>query len=136
MSVNKSKPQTSTSSAQTSKPISLQDVEGVSIVGNEGPVTITDSGSIERAFNFGGSALDFAGGTLEQAALLTLQLVEAQAKAGGDAVQAIKSSADKSFQFAMDAGRSDVATIQGMGKNLIIVVGIVAAAYVAHGWKK
>lgn len=143
MSVNKAKPQTSTSSAQTSKPISLQDVRGVTIVGNEAPVSILDGGAIGQAFDFGGRAFDFgdaslgfAGGALEQAASLTLQLIEGQAKAGADALEAIKGSADKGFAFAMNAGRSDIATIQGIGKGLVVIVGIVAAAYVVRGWNK
>lgn len=74
MSINKSKPNTSTSSSQTSKPISLQDVEGVSIVGNEGPVQITDGGAIA-------SNRDVMLSAIEKAAELTLGLVSAQAAA-------------------------------------------------------
>lgn len=216
MSVNKAKPQTSTSTTQTSQPISLQDVEGVSIVGNGGPVYITDAGAIkgglglagfavdkaaglgesafgfgESALGFGGSALDFissafgkstdladtaasrsmkyadaaygraydiadsssrrsaeyidaaygratgfAETALERAADLTLSLVERQAKTGAEAVEAIKGANAAGLSFAMSAGRSDVATIQGIGKGLVVLVGIVAAAYVMRGWGK
>lgn len=129
MSVNKAKPQTSTSSSQVSKPISLQDVEGISIVGNEAPVTITDAGAIQ-------GSIGLAGNVVERAAELTLALVSRQADAGKDALSAAQNAANQGYNFAMDAGRSDVKAVQDSNKIILYVVGIAAAAFVFHGWAK
>lgn len=129
MSVNRSKPNTSTKSNQTSKPISLQDVEGMTIVGNEGAVTITDGGAIE-------GGLSLAGLTVEKAAELTLGLVARQADANAAALEFARQSATQGYSFAMDAGRSDVKIAQDAGKMLVIVAAIVAGAYVLSKWGK
>ena len=127
MSENRSKNQTSSTSSQTSKPISLQSVSGTTIVGNEAPVQITDAGAIK-------GSLDLAGMTVEKAAELTLGLVTAQADASKAALDAAVGSQTQAYTFAMNAGRSDVATMQDTTKKIITLAGIIAAAYVLHGW--
>lgn len=129
MSVNKAKPRTTTTSTQTSQPISLQDVEGVSIVGNNAPVTITDAGAIE-------GSLGLAGNVVERAAELTLALVSRQADAGKAALSAAQDAATQGYNFAMDAGRSDVKAVQNSNKIILYVVAIAAAAFVMQKWAK
>lgn len=107
----------------TSQPITLQDVEGITFAGNStggGSINITDGGAIE-------GSLDLAGLTVEKAAELTLGLVAAQAQTSREAM-------DKGLTFAMNAGRSDVATMQDTTQKIMIIVGIVAGAWVLHGW--
>lgn len=109
----------------TSQPITLQDVSGVTFAGNStggGAINITDGGAIK-------GGLDLASLTVEKAAELTLGLVSGQAQASAAAM-------DKSLAFAMNAGRSDVATMQDTTQKILIMVGIIAAAYVLHGWSK
>lgn len=109
----------------TSQPITLQDVEGVTFAGNStggGAITITDGGAIA-------GGLDLASLTVEKAAELTLGLVAGQAAASRDAM-------DKGLAFAMNAGRSDVATMQDTTQKILIMVGIVAGAWVLHSWGK
>lgn len=109
----------------TSQPITLQDVSGVTFAGNStggGAINITDGGAIK-------GGLDLASLTVEKAAELTLGLVSGQAQASAAAM-------DKSLAFAMNAGRSDVATMQDTTQKILIMVGIIAAAYVLHGWGK
>lgn len=118
MSVNKSKPKTESTSTQVSKPISLQDVEGITIVGNEGPINWTDGGAIQ-------GSLGLAGSVVESAAELTLALVGSNATANREALD-----------FAMSAGRSDVAAVQDSNKIILYVVAIAAAAFVLHQWAK
>lgn len=116
----------------TSQPITLQDVEGVTFAGNStagGGITITDGGAIQ-------GGLDLASLTVEKAAELTLGLVAQQAAAGAAAINAVKGSADKAYQFAMSAGRSDIALIQDGGRGLLILAGIIAGAYVLTKWGK
>ena len=43
---------------------------------------------------------------------------------------------DKGLAFAMNAGRSDVATMQDTTQKILYMVGIVAAAYVLSMWGK
>mgnify|MGYP000754727119 CR=1 FL=1 len=109
----------------TSQPITLQDVEGVTFAGNStggGSINITDGGAIK-------GGLDLAGLTVEKAAELTLGLVAGQA-------QASQAAMDKGLAFAMNAGRSDVATMQDTTQKILYMVGIVAAAYVLSMWGK
>lgn len=116
----------------TSMPITLQDVEGVTFAGNStggGAITITDGGAIQ-------GGLDLAGLTVEKAAELTLGLVAQQARAGEAALQAVRGSADQAFNFAMSAGRSDIALIKDGGRGLLILAGIIAGAYVLSKWGK
>lgn len=127
MSENRSKNNTSSTSSQTSKPISLQSVSGTTIVGNEAPVQITDGGAIK-------GSIDLAGLTVEKAAQLTLGLVASQADASKAALDASMASQAKAYDFAMNAGRSDVATMQDTTKKILMLAGIIAAAYVLHGW--
>ena len=118
MSQQQSKSQQSTST--TSKPITLQDVEGVTLAGNEigGDLNWTDGGAIK-------GSLELAGATIEGAAQLTLDLVQAQAQ-----------SSKEALAFAMSAGRSDVDTQQKSMNVMLYIVGIVAAAYVLNSWGK
>lgn len=109
----------------TSQPITLQDVEGMTFAGNTtggGAITVTDGGAIAGGF-------DLAGLTVEKAADLTLALVSAQANAS-------RESMDKGLAFAMDAGRSDVATMQDMSQKAMSIVAIIAAAWVIRGLMK
>lgn len=106
----------------TSMPITLQDVDGITLAGNSGAINITDGGAIK-------GGLDLASLTVEKAAELTLGLVSGQAKASQE-------SMDKGLAFAMSAGRSDVAVMQDTTKKILVMVGIIAAAYVLHGWAK
>ena len=103
-------------------PITLQDVEGITLAGNSGAINITDGGAIK-------GGLELAGLTVEKAAELTLGLVSGQARASQDAM-------DKGLAFAMSAGRSEVATMQDTTQKIMIMVGIIAAAWVLHGWVK
>lgn len=123
MSVNKSKPNTSTSSSQTSKPISLQDVEGVTIVGNEGPVQITDGGAIA-------SNRDVSLSVIEKAAELTLGLVNAQAEANEKALGFASAAQEQANKFAYDAGRPEASTLKDSGKILLWVGGLIAGALI------
>lgn len=127
MSRQKSSNQQSTSTVST--PITLQDVEGVTLAGNTvgGDLNLTDGGAIK-------GSLDLAGLTVERAAQLTLDLVSKQAESGKAALDAARESANKGYEFAMNAGRSDVATQQKSMSVMLAIVGIVAAAYVLKGW--
>jgi hypothetical protein len=126
VSVNKSKPQTSQTT--TSRPVTLQDVEGITIAGNEASsFALTDGGAIA-------GSLDLAGLTVEKAAALTLGLVAAQSAASRSALDFATQSASKGYEFAMSAGRSDIALIQDGGRGLLILAGIAAGAYVLSRW--
>lgn len=118
MSRQKSSNQQST--ATTSKPITLQDIDGVAIAGNEvgRDLTITDGGAIK-------GSLDLAGSVVENAAKLTLDLVKAQADSSRGALD-----------FAMSAGRSDVDTQQKSMNVMLYMAAIVAGAYVMSRWAK
>jgi len=114
----------------TSQPITLQDVEGVTFAGNStggGGISITDGGAIK-------GGLDLAGLTIEKAAELTLGLVAAQSAASRSALDFATQSAAKGYDFAMSAGRSDIALIQDGGRGLLILAGILAGAYVLSRW--
>lgn len=114
----------------TSQPITLQDIDGIAIAGNTGSnIEITDGGAIQ-------GGLDLAGLTVEKAAELTLGLVAEQANASRGALDFAMQSATKGYDFAMNAGRSDVATMQDTTQKILIMVGIVAAAWVLHSWGK
>lgn len=121
MSVNKSKPNTSSTSSQTSKPISLQDVEGVTIVGNEAPINLTDGGAIA-------SNRDIALSAIEKAAELTLGLVSAQAAANEKALGFATAAQEQANKFAYDAGRPEASTLKDSGKVLLWVGGLIAGA--------
>lgn len=114
----------------TSQPITLQDIDGIAIAGNTGSnLSITDGGAIQ-------GGLDLAGLTVEKAAELTLGLVAEQASASRRALDFATQSTTKGYEFAMNAGRSDVATMQDTTQKIMIMVGIVAAAWVLHSWGK
>lgn len=121
MSVNKSKPNTRSTSSQTSKPISLQDVEGVTIVGNEAPINLTDGGAIA-------SNRDIALSAIEKAAELTLGLVSAQAAANEKALGFATAAQEQANKFAYDAGRPEASTLKDSGKVLLWVGGLIAGA--------
>lgn len=124
--MNKSK--SSNQTTNNSMPITLQDVEGLSIVGNSGAVSVTDGGAIK-------GALDLAGLNVETSAALTMALVDRQAQAGQAALESAKEAATLGYQFAMDAGRSDVSAVMDSNKILIIVAAIAGAVVVFRGWK-
>lgn len=115
----------------TSKPLTLQDVDGLTFAGNEvgGSINITDGGAIK-------GGLDLAGLTVEKAAELTLGLVAAQSDASRAALDFATGSAARGYDFAMSAGRSDIALIQDGGRGLLILAGIIAGAYVLSKWGK
>ncbi|MHB1430403.1 MAG: hypothetical protein ACYCVW_17100 [Rhodocyclaceae bacterium] len=121
MSVNKSKPNTSSNSSQVSKPISLQDVEGVTIVGNEAPINLTDGGAIA-------SNRDVALEAIEKAAELTLGLVSAQAASNEKALGFATAAQEQANKFAYDAGRPEASTLKDSGKVLLWVGGLIAGA--------
>lgn len=91
--------------------------------------TITDGGAIK-------GGLDLAGLSIEKSAGLTLGLVSAQAENSRAAMDSALQSSAAGYQFAMSAGRSDVATMQQTIKTVLYLGAIVAAAVVLKGWKK
>lgn len=123
-SKNKSKSSTQT----TSTPISLQDTQGVTVVGNSAPVLITDGGAIEGMENL-------ASLTVEKAAALTLGILDRQLTQSEKVFESTQAAQTRAYDFAMDAGRSDVATTQDMTKGLLIVGGILAAGVAIKAMK-
>lgn len=122
-----SKQQSSTATSNTS--IGLGETDGIAIVGNSGPVTLTDGGAIE-------GSIDLAGMTVETAAELTLGILDRQNKANLDAFKQAASQQGQAYQFAMEAGRSDVSTMGTIIKGTLIVVGILVAGVAMKGLKQ
>ena len=129
MSENRSKTTTSSSSTAVSKPVSLQGTSGVTIAGNDAPVTITDGGAIK-------GSIDLAGQTVQTAAQLTMDLVGKQAQAGKDALAAAQQGASLGYQFAMQAGQPTATAIADTQKMIMVVAGIMALAFVMRGGGK
>lgn len=130
MSSSKSKSKSSTKT--TSTPISLQDVEGLTIAGNSAGkdlnLNITDGGAI--------SAMgDLSSLTVEKAAEVTLGILDRQIELSNKVFDTAKDAQDKGYQFAMDAGRSDAQTMKDMTKGLLIIGGIMAAGVAAKSMK-
>lgn len=116
----------SSSVANTSHQATQQsEVSGTaaSINGSGNTLNMLDGSAVTKAFDFGGYALD-------RTADLTLKLVEAQDKTNKGALSAMQESAAKGYQFAMDAGRSDVSTMQLVTKWGLAVVALLGVAYV------
>lgn len=55
-----SKSSSKSAQSSTSNPVTLQDVEGLQIIGNSGPVEITDAGAIEGSLGLAGSVMEKA----------------------------------------------------------------------------
>lgn len=91
--------------------------------------TVTDGGAIAGSLGLAESAI-------QTAAELTLGLVSAQAESGRAALESARQSAEAGYKFAMDAGRSDVSTMNQAIKAALILGGIFAAAFVLKGWAK
>lgn len=112
----------------------------MAIVGNSGPVTMTDAGAIKGSLDLAGmtveGGIDLAGATVETAAELTLGILDRQNKANLEAFKQAAEQQGQSFRFAMDAGRSDVSTMQTIIKGTLIVVGLMAAGMAFRGLKK
>ena len=124
-SKNKSKSSTQT----TSTPVSLQDVTGVTVAGNSGSaINITDGGAIAGMENL-------ASLTVEKAAALTLGILDRQLTQSEKVFESTQAAQTRAYDFAMDAGRSDVATTQDMTKGLLIVGGIMAAGFAFKAFK-
>jgi len=74
--------------------------------------------------------------TIEKAAELTLGLVAAQSDASRSAFDFATQSTAKGYDFAMSAGRSDVAVMQDTIKAVMIIAGIITGGYVLSKWGK
>lgn len=86
-----------------------------SIIGSSNTVNMLDQGAIKGAFDFSGSALDTA-------AQLTVDLVTKQAEAGQAALKA-----------AVDATQPDATATANTQKMVMVVVGLLALAWVVKG---
>lgn len=126
-------------SATSTTQVSLGDTDGVAIVGNSGAVTMTDAGAIKGSLDLAGrtveGGLDLADATIETAAEVTLGILDRQNRANLEAFKQAAEQQGQSFKFAMDAGRSDVATMQQIIKGTLIVVGLLAAGVALKGLK-
>lgn len=119
-----SKSSSSASTSSSTSSISLQDTEGVSVVGNSAStVNLTDGGAIE-------SNRDVALEAISQAADLTLKLVTAQAKANEDALGFVRAAQENANKFAYEAGRPEAAVLKDSGKILLWVGGLIAGSLI------
>lgn len=122
----------SSSSQQTtstvSKPVTLQDVSGVTIAGAEGSVNVTDGGAVNAMGNVSMSAI-------EQAAKLTLALVDKNISVGQAALRAVVEGQQSAQSMLTDFGAPESSALRQQSTIMMVAIGVGAVLAAIYIWK-
>lgn len=87
----------------------------------------TAGAGLDLASTLGKRAIDSADSTVEQAAALTLELLNKNNQNAAQALTFAQNASERALTFAFDAGKPDAALTQKWGQWIAIVGGILAA---------
>lgn len=120
--------QQTTNTSTVSKPVSLQGTEGIAIAA-EGGVTVTDGGAVSAMGNVSLSAI-------EQAAKLTLALVDKNLAVGQAALQAVVQGQQSAQSMLTDFGAPESSALRQQSTLMMVAIGVGAVVAVIYIWKK
>lgn len=124
MSSSESSQSSSSSTSTTSKPVTLQDVSGMNVIA-DGNVTWTDGGAISAMANLSNT-------TIEQAAKITLGIVDRQLALSENALSAVRDGQQQANEMITGFGAPDTAALQNTTQMILILAGVVAVVII---WK-